>query len=95
MKKKNKKPEPVVTVKPYANFVYPMIHKRDIDTILDKHELSYDIAFSDECRWELRGASTTDCVVQQIVEELKKIYRDVDYMDLEGVCEQDMIVLTW
>ena len=95
MKKKNKKPEPVVTVKPYANFVYPMIHKRDIDTILNKHELSYDIAFSDECRWELRNTLADDSVVQQIVEDLKKIYTDVDYMDLEGICERDTIILTW
>ena len=95
MKKKNKKPEPVVTVKNYANFTYPMIHKRDIDTILKKHELSYDIAFSDEFRWELRNTSTTDEVVQQIVDDLKKIYTDVDYMDLKGVCEPDLVVITW
>lgn len=74
---------------------HPSIYKKDIDKVLEKHGLHCSFSYSDARRWELRDISTDDDVVQLIVEDLKKIYTDVDYMDLEGVYERDMIILTW
>ena len=90
MKKKE-----VKAVKAPEHIFHPSIYKKDIDNVLEKHGLSCSFSFSDACRWELRNMIVTDDVVQLIVEDLKKIYTDVDYMDLEGVCTPDMIILTW
>ena len=78
-----------------GNFTFPMISKRDIDETLIKHGLTCSFAFLDECRWELRGVHTTDDVVQDVIEDLKRIYSDVEYQALAGVCTPDMLIITW